>query len=114
MSTNEYTENLEELITHGFEQIDPNEKVEVNLKDLMYVYSTLQEYMRFFHQPEHYKSLEDVQKFLGAHENKAGFKLLDNAVYEKMRDMFPEHINDKFGEGIFDSPKKPFYFNENR
>ncbi|KZN48595.1 hypothetical protein N474_24775 [Pseudoalteromonas luteoviolacea CPMOR-2] len=49
--TREFTENLEEIATFGFEKIDPDEKVEVNLKDLMYVFSTLQEYQRFFHQP---------------------------------------------------------------
>ena len=41
--TNEYTESLEEIVTHGFEVIDSDETVEVNLKDLMYVFSTLQE-----------------------------------------------------------------------
>ena len=45
----EYTENLEKIATFGFEKINPDEKVEVNQKDLMYVFSTLQEYQRFFH-----------------------------------------------------------------
>lgn len=112
--TKEYTDNLEEIATFGFEAIDPDEKVEVSLKDLMYVFSTLQEYQRFFHQPLHYKNMEDVKRFLGSVNDKAGFKLLHTSIHEKMRDMFPDHIDKKYGKGDFDSPKLPFYYNENR
>ncbi len=112
--TNEYTENLEEIATYGFDAIDPDEKVEVNLKDLMYVFATLQEYQRFFHQPLHYQSLEDVERFLGSADDKGGFKLLHTAIHEKMRDMLPKHMDEKFGEGDFDCPKLPFYYEETR
>uniref|UniRef100_UPI003B5A9286 hypothetical protein n=1 Tax=Shewanella gaetbuli TaxID=220752 RepID=UPI003B5A9286 len=110
----EFTENQKELVTYGFEKIDPEEKVEVNLKDLMFVYRTLQEYMRFLHQPMHYTDMDDIKRFLGTAQSDAGFKVLNEALYEKMRDMIPEHIDDLFGEGIFDNPKLPFYYNENR
>ncbi len=112
--SNEYTNNLEEIATYGFEAIDPDETVEVNLKDLMYVFSTLQEYQRFFHQSLHYQSLEDVEQFLGSVNDTAGFKLLHTAIHKKMRNMLPKHIDDKYGEGDFDSPKLPFYYNANR
>lgn len=112
--TKEYTENLEEIATYGFEAIDPDETVEVNLKDLMYVFSTLREYQRFFHQPAHYKSIEDIERFLGSVKDRAGFKLLHTSIHGKMRDMLPEHIEEKYGEGDFDSPNFPFYYNEKR
>ncbi len=110
----EYTENLEEIATYGLDAIDPDEKVEVNLKDLMYVFSTLQEYQRFFHQPSHYQTMEDVEKFLGSVNGQAAFKLLHTSIHEKMRSMLPEHIEEKYGEGDFDSPKLPFYYDESR
>lgn len=110
----EYTENLEQIATFGFEAIDPDEKVEVNLKDLMYVFSTLQEFERFFHQPLHYQSMEDIVRFLGSANDHAAFKLLHTSIHEKMRHMLPEHIDEKFDEGKFDSPKLPFYYDENR
>jgi len=44
----EDTENLEEIATYGLEAIDPEEKIEVNLKDLMYVFATLLEYQKIF------------------------------------------------------------------
>lgn len=110
----ETTNNLEEIATYGFESIDPKETVEVNLKDLMYLFSTLQEFQSFFHQPLHYRSLEDVENFLGSVNDNAGFKLLHTSIHEKMSNMLPEHINEKFDEGDFDSPKVPFYYKENR
>jgi hypothetical protein len=110
----EFTENLEEIVTYGFDAIDANEKVEVSLKDLMYVFSTLQEYQRFFHQPQHYQSMKDIERFLGSVNQQAGFKLLHTSIHEKMRNMLPDHIDQKYGEGIFDSPKLPFYYDESR
>ena len=80
----------------------------------MFVYSTLQEYQRFFHQPLHYKSLEDIENFLGSVNDKAGYKLLHESIHSKMRDMIPKDISDKYGEGDFDSPKLPFYYNGER
>ena len=108
----EYTDNLEEIVVFGFDAIDPDEKVEVNLKDLMYVFSTLQEYQRYFHQPSHYKSIKDIRQFLGSVEDSAGFKLLHTSIHEKMRGMLPEHIDRKYEEGDFDCPKLPYYYNE--
>ncbi|MCY7297446.1 hypothetical protein [Alteromonas sp. a30] len=110
----EYTENLEEIATYGFDAIDPDEKVEVNLKDLMYVFSTLQEYQRFFHQPLHYQTMEDIERFLGSVNDQAAFKLLHTSIHEKMRKMLPKHVEEKYGEGDFDSPKLPFYYDETR
>ncbi len=112
--TKEYTENLEEIATFGFNAIDSDEKVEVSLKDLMYVFSTLQEYQRFFHQPLHYQNMKDIERFLGSVSDHAAFKLLHTSIHKKMRNMLPEHIEKKYGEGDFDSPKVPFYYDENR
>lgn len=110
----EYTDNLVEIATYGFAVIDPNETVEVNLKDLMYAFSTLLEFQRFFHQPLHYQTMKDIDRFLGSVNDHAGLKLLHTSLHEKMRDMLPEHIVQKFGEGDFDCPKLPFYYDESR
>ena len=111
---NEYTENLEEIATFGFDVISAEEKVEVSLKDLMYVFATLQEYQRFFHQPMHYRKLEDLERFLGSVNDGGGYKLLHTAIHEKMQNMLPKHIDEKYGEGEFDSPKMPFYYDATR
>jgi len=110
----EYTTNIEDIATYGFDKIDPQETVEVNLKDLMYVYSTLQEYQRFFHQPIHYKNMKDIKTFLGSTSDNAGYKLLHTSIHEKMNHMLPKHIDEKYDEGVLDSPVLPFYYNENK
>jgi len=112
--TTKYTENLEEIATFGFEAIDPKETVEVNLKDLMYVFSTLQEFQQFFHQKLHYQTLEDVQKFMGTVKGQSAHKLLSTSIHDKMVKMLPEKIADLYDDGHFDSPNLPFYFDENR
>ena len=111
---NRYSYNIEEIATFGLDEVDPDEKIEVNLKNLLYVFLTLQEYQRFFHQPLHYQSLEDVNKFLGSVNDRAGYKLLHTSIHVKMAGMFPKHIEDKFDEGDFDSKELPFYFDEGR
>ncbi len=110
----EYTQNLEEIATYGFDKIRSEEKVEVNLKDLMYVFSTLQEFQRFFHQPLHYQNRNNIEKFLGTVNDNAGYKLLNTSIHTKMRDMLPKYINEKYKDGEFDSPKLPFYYLEYR
>lgn len=110
----EYTDNLVDIATFGFDALDPDERVEVNLKDLMYVFSTLQEYQRFFHQPMHYKTIQDIERFLGSVNDSAGFKLLHTSIHKKMRNMLPDYIDEKLGDGDFDSPKLPFYYEETR
>ena len=111
---NQYTKNLEEIATYGLDDIDTNAQVEVNLKDLMYVFATLQEYQRFFHQPSHYKTIDDIECFLGSLNDFSGYKLLHTSIHEKMYKMLPDYISEKYGEGDFDSPKLPFYFDESR
>ena len=84
----------------------------MNLKDLLYVYLTLVEFQRFFHQPLHYQSLEDVNNFLGSKKGKRGYALLHKAIYNKMVNMFPKYIEDKFVDGDFDSEILPYYYKE--
>jgi len=109
-----FTDNQEEIVEYDLEKIDPNEKVEVNLKDLFYVYRTLQEYMRFFHQPMHYPEMQDIEDFLGSVNDPAAFTLLKKCVYEKMPSMLPSHIEEKLDDGMFNCSKLPSYYNENR
>ncbi|KZN39294.1 hypothetical protein N480_00265 [Pseudoalteromonas luteoviolacea S2607] len=58
--------------------------------------------------------MEDIERFLGSVNEHAGFKLLHTSIHEKMKDMIPDHIDEKYGEGDFDSPKLSFYYDENR
>jgi len=65
MSNKAYTDNILEYATFGIdENIDANETVEVNLRDLVFVAQTLQEFVRYFHNRNHYLTLEDIHRYL--------------------------------------------------
>ncbi|MDR1243060.1 MAG: hypothetical protein LBM00_09830 [Deltaproteobacteria bacterium] len=80
-----------------------------NLKDFMYVYKVLQEYMRFFHNPDHYQKIDDVKDFLGTISSGGGFEVLNNALYKKIK--FPKEIDDMMADDIFDNSLFPKYYN---
>jgi hypothetical protein len=110
----EYTHDLERLVTHGLETIDDQETVTVNLRDLVFVYATLLEFQRFFHQPLHYRRLDDVKAFLGSVDDKAGYALLSSAIHDKMQAMLPKHVERGYEDGVFESPCLPFYYDPSR
>lgn len=66
----EYT-TVEEQVEFGLEKIDPDRKIEVSLRDFLYLHNTVGELVRFFHQPMHYEKFEDIDRFLGNRENGA-------------------------------------------
>ena len=103
--------NVEEQIEYGLDTIDEKRTVEVNLRDLVYVYETLQELNRFFHQPAHYPELADVERFLGNLEDGGGFRAIHKCIYDKMSGMVPKDIGDAYGDGdVFDHPDPPYYY----
>jgi hypothetical protein len=79
----------------------------------MYVQQVLAEYRQFFHQPLHYSTKKDVERFLGKISSGGGFEVLHRALYRKMRGMLPKEIHDAFGEGVrFEHPLPPDYYDE--
>ncbi len=100
---------VEEQVEFGLDSIDADRKIEISLRDLMFVFQSLQEFVSFFHQPMHYPTLEHVEKFLGD-RNSGGFCLLHQCVYGKLRDVWPADIQHALEEGDFDHPKKPYFY----
>jgi hypothetical protein len=93
--------NIEERVMYGLETIDPERKIEVPLKDLLYAYQVIAQLIYFFHQPLHYQTIEDVKKFLGEGERGA-YDLLSEICYERFYDIWPEDIKRGFYQGRFD------------
>ena len=60
----EYTD-IEAQVEFATSKIDSERRVEITLRDLMFVFATVGELIRSFHQPLHYQSLEDVKTFIG-------------------------------------------------
>jgi hypothetical protein len=95
------------------EKISDEQTITINLKDFMYIYNVLQEFMRFFHNTDHYQEIDDVKDFLGTASSGGGFEVLDAALYKKIvkKIKFPKEIDDMIMDGIFDNPLFPKYYN---
>lgn len=105
-----YTD-VESQVEYGLEKIDPNRKIEVSLRNFLYMHNTIEEFIRFFHQPMHYKTLEDVEKFLGNKDKGAGH-LLWEILHKKFqyRDIFPDDIIEMIDNSEFENPNYPYYY----
>jgi hypothetical protein len=101
--------SVEEKVEFGLDTIDPNRKIEVSLKDLMYTYQTIGLLINFFHQPMHYPTLDSVNQFLG-NEDQGAFHLLREIYYKRLYDVFPEDIRQGFDESRYDAPYPPYYY----
>jgi len=110
----EYTDNIEEIATFGLDGVDPEEKVAVNLTDLLYVFSTLQEYQRFFHQPSHYESLEDVQRFLGSENDQADINFCRSPSTKKCVICFQNTLIKNIRRVISIVPSCLFYYKSDK
>ena len=77
---------IEERVEFGLDQIDENRKVEIPLRDALYAYKVLSELIAFFHQPDNYRTLDDVKAFLG-NKNVGALHVLWEAHYRRLRDI---------------------------
>lgn len=104
-----YTD-VESQVEYGLEKIDSNRRIDVSLKDFLYLLNTIDEFVRFFHQPKHYESLEDVEKFMG-NKDKGAFHLLCE-VRSKFyyRDIMPKDIQEMIDNSEFENPESPYYY----
>ncbi|MEY4484999.1 MAG: hypothetical protein RL693_2451 [Verrucomicrobiota bacterium] len=101
---------VEQQIEFGLDSIDEDETVKISLRDLMYVFQTMGEINRFFHQKMHYTELSDVEKFLGTKKSGA-YAAIHHCYYKILRNSLPEHIESAFGEGErFNHPDPPYYY----
>jgi hypothetical protein len=95
----------EERVSAGLGSIDPSSKVEVSVRDLMFVHQVLGELVSFFHQPDHYPTIEHLNRFLGTVETGA-YSLLSEAYYKRCGPMLPPEIDERIDN--FDLPGTNF------
>jgi len=79
----------------------------------MYIRRVLEEYVRFFHQPDHYPKIENVENFLGSISSSGGFEVLSTAVYKKgYKIVLPKEIEEMIYDNVFEHDLFPEYYNE--
>ena len=76
----------EERVLYGLDSIESNRKVEVPLRDLMFLHEVLGEFHSFLHQAGNFPTVEHVERFLGNAERGA-YRLLREAYYERFNEM---------------------------
>jgi len=105
------SKEINEQINFGLASIDPKTKIEIGLKDFMLIYKTFAEFNRFFHQPDHYKTIEDIKIYLGD-RNFGAYSVIHNIYYNIMYKYIPKEIEDNIREGNdpFEDPKYPYYY----
>jgi hypothetical protein len=108
MPDDRYT-NVEEQVEYGLDTIPEDRLVSVPLRDLMYAFQTFRELVRFFHQPLHWQSLEDVSRFIGNKDSGALHLIWEN-YYGRLGDSLPPDIEAAFDTDRFDNPKTPWYY----
>ncbi|WP_442581054.1 hypothetical protein ACSBOB_03345 [Mesorhizobium sp. ASY16-5R] len=108
MPKDRYT-SVEEQVEYGLDTIPEDRVVSVPLRDLMYAFQTLGELARFFHQPLHWQSHEDVAEFIG-NKNSGALHVIHESYYRRLRDTLPPDIEAAFDTDRFDNPKSPYYY----
>lgn len=111
MAEKAYTKDILAYATHGInENIEADTVIEVKLRDLVFVARTLQEFVQYFHNQDHYPAIEDLHEYLGDRKNGRAFHLLSIANYQVIERMLPKMLDDLYDAGAFDSSEIPFYF----
>src|ERR1043166_1346686 len=93
--------DIEREVEFGLDQFSYERKVEVPLRDLLYAYKAIGEFICFFHDPDHFKSLADVGRFLG-NRHESGLHVLWEAYYKRLRDVWPSDIQTACDDGTLD------------
>ena len=103
--------SIREIVEFGLRGISEDRRVEVSLRDLLFVHQTLGELNRFFHQPMHYPDSQAVQEFLGCSGNGGAYEVLADAYYSRLAQMLPPEVREQLDEGVFEHPQQPAYYN---
>ena len=75
----------------------------------MFAFQTFRELVRFFHQPLHWRSHDEVAKFIGNEDSGALHVIFEN-YYRRLRNSLPADIEASFDADRFDNPNPPFYY----
>jgi hypothetical protein len=93
--------SVEREVEFGIEHFSADRKVEIPLRDALYAFKAIGEFISFFHQPAHWSTLEDVQRFIG-NVNEGALHVLCEAYYRRLRDVWPQDVSESFEEGTLD------------
>lgn len=109
MKNNNKSIEINEQIEFGLENINDERKIEMKLKDFMFLYKTFEELNRFFHQPMHYPTIEDVNIYIG-NKNYGAYSIISKTYYKILDQYLPKDIEKLIDDNKFQNPKYPYYY----
>lgn len=78
-------------------KIDENLSIEMKATDLAFIYRAVESFIDFFHQPNHYTTIEQVKDFIGNKDiggysdlNYIYYHILDNAIPEEIKNIIED------------------------
>ena len=95
----------EDEVEYGIDQFSADRTVEIPLRDALYAFKAIGEFVRFFHQPMHYKTLAEVKDFIGD-VDEGGLHVLSEAYYSRLGGVWPDDVQEAFNDGKLD--RNPF------
>ena len=101
---------ISEIVQFGLTTVPEERVVQVSLRELMFLYNTIGELIRFFHQPDHYPTIESIRNYLGGSGDGGAYDAMAVSYYKKLGGMLPADIQDAIASGAFDHPTPPSYY----
>ena len=92
---------VEREVEFGLENFAAERKVEIPLRDALYAFKAIGEFIAFFHQPELRRELASIERFIGNVEE-GGLHVLWEAYYHRLRDVWPDDVRKAFDGGVLD------------
>ncbi|MHA7863566.1 hypothetical protein [Flagellimonas marinaquae] len=111
LNDDEKSKEINEQIEFGLNSIDPEATIEIKLRDFMFIYKTMEEFNRFFHQRMHYTTIKDIEIFLGDRDAGA-YSIIHKLYYDTLHNYMPKEISEKFGKenNPLENPRLPYYY----
>lgn len=101
-------QRIENQVQFGLDSIDESLTVEVNLRQMLLVYKTIQELRRFFHNQDHYQTIEDVHTYMGT--QRSGMYSVLNRIYcKEFETMLPKEVISLAESDQLPNPDYPYY-----
>lgn len=99
---------IQEVVEYGIEDVDEDREIKVPLGDLLFVYKTFGELIRFFQDPSHYPDVDAVAEFIGNTEEGA-LSVCWEAQQERLLEALPDDVTASIEAGELDHPELPEY-----
>ena len=105
--------SVKEIVEYNLDKIPKNEMLQISIKDYIYIRRVLEEFNRYFHNLNHYQSIDDIMNFLGNKDSGDAYEILSTAIYDKLYKVnLPKEIQEMIDNDTFDSPLYPRYYKD--